>query len=134
MKYVLDSNIVIGALNGVVHVTKRLSGISPAVVGIPVVVLAELVYGAHRSRKKEANLTKIDKLREQFPIIPTTVSVAERYGVTRSLLQAQGLTKSDFDLVIACTALDVGAILVTNDAGLKDSTIAELEVEDWLEL
>jgi predicted nucleic acid-binding protein len=45
---------------------------------------------------------------------------------------ARGVAKGDLDILIACTALEHGATLVTNDAALKDGTIAELVVEDWL--
>jgi predicted nucleic acid-binding protein len=38
----------------------------------------------------------------------------------------------DFDLVIACTALEHAAALITNDGSLKDGAIEGLVVEDWL--
>ena len=50
----------------------------------------------------------------------------------RADLAARGVAKSDFDLVIACTALEHGATLVTNDGALKDGAIVGLAVEDWL--
>ena len=40
--------------------------------------------------------------------------------------------KSDFDLVIACTALEHGATLVTNDRGLLDESIPGLRAENWM--
>lgn len=44
----------------------------------------------------------------------------------------RGRIKGDFDLVIACTAMETGAVLVTNDGALKDGSIEGLVVEDWL--
>ncbi len=52
-----------------------------------------------------------------------TDGVIERYGVTRVSLESRGVVKSDFDLIIACTALDLGATLVTNDQALPVSGI-----------
>jgi predicted nucleic acid-binding protein len=49
----------------------------------------------------------------------------------RAELRARA-TKSDFDLLIAWSALEHGATLVTNHGALKDDTIAGLGVEDWL--
>jgi len=49
----------------------------------------------------------------------------------RAELAARGLAKGDFDLLIACTALEHGVTLVTNDAALKDGSIDRLRVEDW---
>lgn len=48
-------------------------------------------------------------------------------------LERRGRSKSDFDLMIACAALEQRAILVTHDSALKDESIAGLVVEDWLE-
>jgi predicted nucleic acid-binding protein len=47
-------------------------------------------------------------------------------------IERRGRRKSDFDLVIACPAIEHRAALVTNDAALKDGTIDGLVVEDWL--
>jgi predicted nucleic acid-binding protein len=58
--------------------------------------------------------------------------MVERYGVVRAGLVAQGIAKGDLDLLIACTALEHGATLVTNDAALKGWSHSQLVVEDWL--
>jgi predicted nucleic acid-binding protein len=50
----------------------------------------------------------------------------------RADVERRGRAKSDFDLMIACTALEQGATLVTNDAALNDGAIEGLVVEDWL--
>ena len=42
--------------------------------------------------------------------------------------------KTDFDLVVACTALEHGATQLPNDDGLKDGAIEGLRVEDWLDV
>ena len=56
-----------------------------------------------------------------------------RYAIVRAQVEKVGRPKSDFDLMIACTAIEQGAILVTHDTALKDGTIANLVVEDWLD-
>jgi predicted nucleic acid-binding protein len=50
--------------------------------------------------------------------LPLTDRVVDLYGVTRAMLEARGISKSDFDLLIACTALALDAVLVTNDQAL----------------
>lgn len=42
------------------------------------------------------------------------------------------LLDGDFDLVVACTALEHRAVRVTHDGGLKDGAVPGLVVEDWL--
>lgn len=45
-------------------------------------------------------------------VLPVTDAVADLYGQTRAALERRGLVKTDFDLVIACTALSLKAALV----------------------
>jgi predicted nucleic acid-binding protein len=45
----------------------------------------------------------------------------------------EAVERRAFDLMIACTAIEYGATLVTHDGALKDGTIGELIAEDWLE-
>jgi predicted nucleic acid-binding protein len=71
-------------------------------------------------------------LETRFPVLPVTRPILERYGVVRADLATRGIAKGDFDLLIVCTALELGATLVTNDAALKDGSIGSLVVEDWL--
>jgi len=54
------------------------------------------------------------------------------YGSIRAELEARGLVKSDFDLIIACTALTHDAALVTSDGALLDGAIPGLRAENWL--
>lgn len=64
--------------------------------------------------------------------LPVGLAVVDRYAVVRAQVERVGRPKSDFDLVIACTALEQEATLVTHDAALKDGTIEGLLVEDWI--
>src|SRR2546425_374256 len=102
-------------MNGQARVLARASELPQQEAGIPLVVLAELLYGARRSHRVDENLAEIHRLRTVFPVLPFTEAIAERYGAVRTALAAQGRPKDDFDLVIACTALELDATLVTND-------------------
>ncbi len=128
----LDANIVVAALNGVPAVRARLEGVPGSEVGIPVVAVAELTFGAYKSKRREANLARIGALRRSITVLPLTDGVVDLYGSTRAGLESRGIVKSDFDLIIACTALEQGATLVTNDGSLLDGKIDRLSVENWL--
>jgi tRNA(fMet)-specific endonuclease VapC len=132
VKFVLDTNIVIAAMHGDPRVLDRLDAADLADVGIPILAIGELLYGARRSQRVEANVAAVETLQQALPVLPLTMAVVERYAEVRSELAARGLPKGDFDLVIAATALDAGAVLVTHDGGLGDGAISGLEVEDWL--
>ena len=91
------------------------------------------MYGAHRSRRKRENLGRIARLTRSFRVLNVNRAIVERYGAIRAALQSKGITKSDFDLVIACTALEHEAVLVTDDGGLLDGSVQGLRVDNWLE-
>ena len=130
--YVLGTNIVIAALNGVPAVKSKLSTLDVADIGIPLPVAGELLYGAHRSTKKAANLQRIAQLRATFTVLPVDEAVVERYGRLRADLHARGLSRSDFDLLIVCSAMQHGAVLVTHDQALHDDFRLGLQHQDWL--
>ena len=132
MRVVLDSNIAIAAMNRVAAVVERLATIPADDVAIPMAAIAELAYGARRSRRVDQNLGRLAALREEFAAMPVSDAVADRYGEVRADLQTRGATKSDFDLLIACTALEQDALLVTADHGLLDGAIRGLRAENWL--
>ena len=96
MRYVLDSNMAIAAMNGVATVRDRLAHVTPADIGIPLVAIAELVYGAHRSRRRQENLARVEALRRAVSTLPLTDDVVDRYGATRADLESRGVVKSDF--------------------------------------
>jgi tRNA(fMet)-specific endonuclease VapC len=132
VRYVLDANIAIAALNDVGGVRKRLEAVPGSEVGIPIVAVAELLFGAHKSKRREANLERVNALRRSIATLPLTDGVVDRYGATRAELESQGIVKSDFDLLIACTAAEMDAILVTSDRALLDGSIVGLRAENWL--
>ena len=132
MRYVVDTNIAIAMLAQRQPVLERLSSVAPEDLGLSVIVIAEMLFGARRSARVSENIARVQRLEAQFPVLPVTRPIVERYSVVRAELAARGVAKSDFDLLIACSALEHGATLVTNDGALKDGTIAGLAVEDWL--
>jgi len=132
VKYVLDTNTVARLLDGGERVLSHLADVEPSEVGIPLLVLAEPLFGAKKSARSVQNRARIERLTETFPMLPVGLAVVRRYAVVRAEIERLGSPKSDFDLVIACTALEQGARLVTHDAALKDGAIDGLVVEDWL--
>lgn len=132
MKYVLDTNIAAAMLNRHEGVLARLASLPADEIGLSLVTVGELLFGARRSQRVEENLAKVEQLRQRFPILDVDSHVIERYATVRANLASRGRPKTDFDLLIACTALVHTAVLVTHDAGLQDGSIEGLVVEDWL--
>ena len=63
---------------------------------------------------------------------PVTATVFRRFAALKTALRRNGIAKSDIDLLIATTALDAGATLVTDDNALLAGDIPDLVVENWL--
>lgn len=99
---------------------------------MPAIALAELRFGASSSRRVAENLARIDLMLDRVAFAPVDRLIAERFGDLKADLRHRGVTKSDADLLIAATALQLGAILVTNDRDLLDGSIRELVVENWI--
>lgn len=132
MRFVLDTNIVIAAFNNVPAVRKKLEELPGDEIAIPAVVLAELYFGACNSHRRDDNVAKVAGLRGRFRIVSMTERVARRYGEIRGMLRPRGIVKSDLDLVVAATALEHGATVVSDDHGLLDGVIVGLASENWL--
>ncbi|MEP7051030.1 MAG: type II toxin-antitoxin system VapC family toxin [Pseudomonadota bacterium] len=106
MKYVLDPNIVTRPLKGDERALGHLADVEPSDVGIPLLVLDELLFGAEKSVRKEQNGARIEQMTETFPMLPLGLTVVRRYAAERAQLERSGRRKSDFDLMIACTAIE----------------------------
>jgi tRNA(fMet)-specific endonuclease VapC len=132
VRYALDSNIAIAALNGVASVRRRLADVPASEIGVPVAAIAELTFGAYKSRRTEDNLARIATLKGSVAVLPVNDRVVDLYGSTRASLESRGLVKSDFDLLIASSAIEADAVLVTSDRSLLDGTISGLRTENWL--
>jgi tRNA(fMet)-specific endonuclease VapC len=132
MKWLLDTNIIIHALNGVLAVRRRLNEAEErGEILTSAVVVGELIYGAECSARCEENRENIRRKLERIGIVPLDARVADRWGTLKSRLRARGRGKADIDLLIAATAVEQGAILVTDDAALLAGDIPDLTVENW---
>jgi tRNA(fMet)-specific endonuclease VapC len=93
-------------------------------------VVAELLYGVERSTRREANRRHLEKELELLEIVPLSLGAAAHLGRLKAELRAKGINKADLDMLIAATAIDLGATLVTNDSALLDGTIHGLTAEN----
>ena len=132
MSYVLDTNIVVAALNGDRDVVARLNQVPEGEALLPAMVLGELRYGALSSSRVAENLERIERILDVLVLITMDRGVVERFASIKAHQRRIGFTKSDADLLIAATAMEQSAILVTNDQALHDGTIGGLQVENWI--
>ena len=131
MIYLLDSNVCIRLLNDN-HplVSARLKQHTPAEISLCSVVKTELIFGAWRSGRVEANLQRLKLFFEPLPSLPFDDVCAEHYAKIRADLTAQGQLIGANDLLIAAIARANQAVLVSNNTR-EFSRVSDLNLEDW---
>ena len=133
MKYLLDTNICIYIANE--HpksVRARFERTKSGEVGISVVTLAELAFGAAKSGRPELNRRRIEVFRSQLTVLDLTSEVAQIYGALRAELERRGTLIGPHDLLIAAQALQEKLVLVTNNVR-EFKRIPGLKIENWVD-
>ena len=128
--YALDTNSLSYFLKGRGRVGQRLLAQPPAKVGLPSVVLYELVFGATRSQAPPDLKARLEALLQSLPILPFGEAEARAAARIRADLETVGKPIGPHDVLIAATALAHGATLVTRN--LREfRRVKGLRVEDW---
>jgi tRNA(fMet)-specific endonuclease VapC len=131
MRYLLDTNVCVDYLNGrFPNVTERIHRSSPDDLCLSALVVAELRYGADRSRRRSENHERLDLLTAEIPCVDFDLAAAYTYGKVRSALEAHGRPIGHHDVLIAAHALSLGLILVTDNTREVDR-VDGLAVENW---
>lgn len=131
MRYLLDTNIISAwARRSHPALLSRMLAVVPSDFAISVLVEHELRYGFARNPLVKS-WPIIESLLALIPSLPLTRPIANRAANLRSDLAAAGTPIGPYDLLIATTALEHGATLVTNSTR-EFARVPGLGVEDWL--
>ncbi|WP_026736375.1 type II toxin-antitoxin system VapC family toxin [Fischerella sp. PCC 9605] len=130
MKYLLDTDMCIYWLKGRQSVRDRIFAVGWSQIGICVITVAELYYGAYNSNRVEENLTRAEQFIQNIPVIPLNDNALKRFGELKAELRRIGQPIADFDLLIASVALAENYVLVTNNTR-HYNRIPELQLENW---
>ena len=116
MIYYLDTNICIFHINdSKPAMSDKLENLPLHTIKIPSMVVAELLYGAEKSQRREENLKHYKKFISLFDVVIFDESAAEHYADIRASLEKTGQVIGGNDMIIAAIARANGAILVTNN-------------------
>ena len=127
----LDANVCIRLLNtGHPNIERRFRALGPANIALCGVVKSELLYGAYRSGRVDANLQRLKRFFAPLASLPFDDVCAEHAALIRFDLAAQGSPIGPNDLLIAATARRHEAILVTHNTR-EFGRVAGLRLEDW---
>lgn len=131
MIYLPDTNVWIAYLNSRESQVKEvLSRHRLEDIALCSVVKAELIFGAFRSSRRDANLKVLQVLFSQMVSLPFDDTAAEHYGRIRADLAVQGKPIGPNDLMIAAIALTHDLVLVTHNIE-EFGRVAGLRIDDW---
>jgi tRNA(fMet)-specific endonuclease VapC len=130
--YLLDTNICIYIINKhPIHVVEHIKKLQPHEVKISAISIAELEYGASKSKKREMNRNALLHFASAFDILAFNDEDAEIFGLIRASLEKKGTIIGPYDLQIASQAISRNLTLVTNN--IKEfERIENLKLENWV--
>lgn len=131
MIYLLDTNVCIHLLNKK-HplILQHFRQHGPADIALCSAVKAELLYGARRSQRVEANLQLLKTFFAPLQSLNFDDECAEHYGQIHADLLTQGKPIGPNDTLIAAIARAHDATLITHNSS-EFSRVPGLLMEDW---
>jgi tRNA(fMet)-specific endonuclease VapC len=128
----LDTDICINFLRGSlnIEIIRRARGFELDELGISVVTLAELCYGANRSARPDHNHRLIAEFCGPLAVTDFDANAAKAYGRIRAELESAGTPIGPHDMLIAAHAVSLGTVLVTRNVR-EFSRVSGLEVQRW---
>ena len=131
MMFLLDTNLCIQLLNNrSAQIQDHFLQYSPEEIVLCSIVKMELLYGARRSQRIEANLQLLKRFFHPLQSLPFDDRCAEEAGQIRADLASQGSPIGPIDLLIAATARAHDAVLVTHNTK-EFSRVTNLRLVDW---
>jgi tRNA(fMet)-specific endonuclease VapC len=112
------------------NITAKLAAAVAGSVALCSVLVAELLYGAHRSVRKAQTLGQVQGFCRRFRSLAFDDLAAEEYGRIRAHLVGRGTPIGPNDLMIASIALAHGLTLITHNTS-EFSHVPGLKLEDW---
>ena len=131
MRFVLDTNTCIYALKLQGRVVERLRDHAPDEIGVTIITLAELWFGAQKSARPGVVRREMDGFLEPFDVLPFDREAAAAYAQSRLALERMGRPIGERDLLIASVALARGLAVVTHNLA-EFERVPGLKTEDWL--
>ncbi|MBX3063518.1 MAG: type II toxin-antitoxin system VapC family toxin [Anaerolineae bacterium] len=126
--YLLDTSIVIDALNGDSSIQQHLEETDSRIF-MSVIVIGELFFGAYKSGRVQVNLESIATLLTDYRVLGCNQLTSQHYGQIKQQLMAKGRPIPENDIWIAATAVQHDFTLVTRDAHFSE--ITGLLIEQW---
>lgn len=131
MRYLLDSNVCIGYINGrSPEIRKQVDSKAYTDIVLSSITKGEMYFGSRKSQNPIRSRAKQDDYLSHFDSLPFDDAAAEEYADIRAYLETQGRPIGTRDMLIAAIARANGLVVVTHNTK-EFSRIPGLNVEDW---
>ncbi|MBW2194884.1 MAG: type II toxin-antitoxin system VapC family toxin [Deltaproteobacteria bacterium] len=117
-RVLLDTNIVIAIFADDYSVRRALEETEE--VFVPVIVLGELYYGAHKSSRVETNIRRISEFAMNCSVVTCDTETSRLYGKIKDVLRLKGRPIPENDIWIAAIAKQYAMTLVSRDDHFKE--------------
>lgn len=131
MEYLLDTNICIHYFKGQYNLKSKIEQIGYDKFAISEITIAELIFGAMKSQKKDKNISVIEDFSEKIITLPIFDSIWI-YGEEKARLKTKGTIISDLDLFIGATSIFHNMILITRNVR-EFERMEEIKIENWID-
>ena len=131
-RYLLDTNVISHIMQG--RDAKLLAKLSKLPIGqtaISSVTLAEIEYGIQRRGSPTKLRNALTQVMLHMDVLPWDAAAAICYGELCSSLETQGISLSDFDMMIAAHAVALKITLVSRDKAFAHIPKQRLKLEVW---
>lgn len=130
--WLLDTNTCIYFLNQASErITRRFTQLSPSQIMLPAITVAELYYGAEKSKAQAKNRERVKQFVSTFEIVPFDEKACTTYAKVRYELERSGTPIGPMDLLIASISLTHNFILVTNNSQ-EFKKVKGIKLENWV--
>ena len=131
--YLIDTNVCIYFIkHKPIEVVRKVKSFQPYQIKVSAVTVAELEYGASKSKAIEKNRIALLKFLSSFDVLPFDDQDAEYFGRIRAYLESIGRVIGPYDMQIAAQAMCKDLILVSNNVK-EFERIPSLRIENWSE-
>lgn len=113
MSYILDADWIIEALAGRSRAVTTLNRLASEQIATTWVTVAEVYEGAFYSPNPEAHLAAFRDFLGAFRVLNLNEPIVVRFAEIRALLRRRGQIISDFDILLAATALHYDLTVLT---------------------
>ena len=131
MKYLLDTSVCVEWLRGNRSIAEAIDGHGLGNCSISEITKVELLFGERMAelRGRRTDRSRLERLFSLLEVVPIGESL-DFFASEKARLYASGSGIEDFDLLIGCSAVTGGYILVTGNISHM-GRISGIRIESW---